>query len=347
MAEEAGVVIVEGALMIATLAWMMVFSNLALEIRQPWRDPSPHHVSFVTVQPHVRVEVLDWGGDGDVVLLLAGHGDTAHVFDDFAPRLVASGFRVLALTRRGFGASSQPEGGYDMISLTSDIVRVIEARRLRRVHLVGHSIAGDEMTRLAHTHPEKLQTLVFLDAAYDRIEARDIEATFPPLPPLPEPPPAQLSSPARVREYVERTTILMPESEIRATRVFSSDGRLVRSVTPDRILRALASAVEHPVYEKLRAPVLAIYAVPVTPGQLVPRYRQGYESGDEKVKAPLNAIFETWKRSAAAQRSRFRKAVPHARVIELTGASHYAFISHENDVLDEIVRFLRQNRYND
>ena len=329
--------------MIATLLWTMPFSNLALEVWQPWRDPSPHHVSFVTVQPQVRLEVLDWGGKGDVALLLAGHGDTAHVFDDFAPRLVASGFRVLALTRRGFGASSQPDHGYDLISLTSDIVRVIEARQLRRVHLVGHSLAGDEMTRLANTHPDKLQTLVFLDAAYDRIEAREIEATFPALPPLPEPAPAQLSSPARVREHVGRTTILMPESEIRATRVFSSDGRLVRSMTPDRILRAVASAVEHPDYEKLQLPILAIYAVPITPGQLVPRYRQAYESGDERVKAPLDAIFETWKRSAASQRDRFRKAVPHARVIELMGASHYVFISHEKKVVDEIVNFLRQN----
>ena len=32
-----------------------------------------------------------------------------------------------------------------------------------------------------------------------------------------------------------------------------------------------------------------------------------------------------------------------ARVIELMGASHYVFISHEKKVVDEIVNFLRQN----
>jgi non-heme chloroperoxidase len=51
----------------------------------PWRDPSPHSVQFVTVDKNVRLEVLDWGGSGRAVVLLAGGGDTAHVFDGFAP----------------------------------------------------------------------------------------------------------------------------------------------------------------------------------------------------------------------------------------------------------------------
>ena len=51
----------------------------------PWRDPSPHTVRFVTVDDGVRLEVLDWGGSGRPVVLLAGGGNTAHVFDDFAP----------------------------------------------------------------------------------------------------------------------------------------------------------------------------------------------------------------------------------------------------------------------
>jgi hypothetical protein len=39
-----------------------------------WRDPSPHTVQFVTVERDVRLEVLDWGGSGRSVVLLAGGG---------------------------------------------------------------------------------------------------------------------------------------------------------------------------------------------------------------------------------------------------------------------------------
>lgn len=125
------------------------------------------------------------------------------------------------------------------------------------------------MTRFARTYPDSVGKLVYLEAAYDRVEARQVEATFPKLPPLPGPTPADLASPASVRASVAQTTILLPESEIRATRVFGPDGRFVRPVTPDRILRALAEIVEHPIYDSIPAPILAIYAVPLTPVHLI------------------------------------------------------------------------------
>src|SRR5262245_36414583 len=47
-------------------------------------DTSRHTVSFVTVEPDVRLEVLDWGGTGESLVLLTGFGDNAHVYDHFA-----------------------------------------------------------------------------------------------------------------------------------------------------------------------------------------------------------------------------------------------------------------------
>jgi non-heme chloroperoxidase len=43
-------------------------------------DPTPHKVQFVTVEPGVKLEVLDWGGSGRTLVFLAGLGDTAHVY---------------------------------------------------------------------------------------------------------------------------------------------------------------------------------------------------------------------------------------------------------------------------
>ena len=65
-----------------------------------WTDPSPHRVQFDTVAAGVRLEVLDWGGNGTPLVFLSGLQDVAHGFDDFAPRFTDR-FHVLAITRRG------------------------------------------------------------------------------------------------------------------------------------------------------------------------------------------------------------------------------------------------------
>ena len=63
-------------------------------------------VKFIPVDKTVRLEVVDWGGSGRSVVLLAGGGNSAHIFDDFAPKLgAACHAHVYGITRRGFGAS--------------------------------------------------------------------------------------------------------------------------------------------------------------------------------------------------------------------------------------------------
>ena len=90
-----------------------------------WKDTSPHQTTLVTVEDDVRLEVLDWGGAGPALLLLAGLSDTAHVFDDIAPTL-ARRYRVVGVTRRGHPRSSAPATGYGPVRLAEDVVRVMD-----------------------------------------------------------------------------------------------------------------------------------------------------------------------------------------------------------------------------
>ena len=129
-------------------------------------DSSAPQVQFVTVEDGVHLEVIDWGGSGRAIVLLAGSGNTAHVFDDFAPKL-ADSYHVYGITRRGFGLSSHPASGYSEQRLADDVLNVLDSLHLDSPVLMGHSMAGGELSTLGAQHSDRLAALVYLDAARD------------------------------------------------------------------------------------------------------------------------------------------------------------------------------------
>jgi non-heme chloroperoxidase len=130
-----------------------------------WQDEQSHHTQhFVSVADNVKLEVLDWGGSGQPLVLLAGLGNTAHVFDPIAPRL-SRHFHVYGITRRGFGASSVPKTGYTADRLAKDVIAAINALGLQRPIIAGHSIAGEELSEIGMEFPERVAGLIYLDAA--------------------------------------------------------------------------------------------------------------------------------------------------------------------------------------
>lgn len=136
-----------------------------------WSDTSPHEVNSVAVEAGVRVEVLDWRREPrpelPTLFLLPGLGATVHSYDVIAAKL-AEKYNVVGMTRRGVGESSKPDHGYDVARLSQDVLEVIETLGIAAPVLVGHSIAGEELSYLGANHPERFSGLVYLDAAYDR-----------------------------------------------------------------------------------------------------------------------------------------------------------------------------------
>jgi non-heme chloroperoxidase len=132
------------------------------------RDRTPHQIQFVTVEENVKLEVVDWGGSGRALVLLAGGNNTVHSFDRFAPKLTTA-YRVYGITRRGSGTSSAPpptKANYAADRLGDDILAVMAALKLDRPILVGHSLAGEELSSVGSRHPEKVAGLIYLDAGY-------------------------------------------------------------------------------------------------------------------------------------------------------------------------------------
>jgi len=287
---------------------LLIVAATPVAAQSTWRDTTHHTAHFVTVQRGVKLHYLDFGGSGPPLVFLAGLGNTAHAFDDFAPAFTDR-FHVIAITRRGFGESDHPDSGYDTPRLVADIKAVLDSLELTRVTFIGHSIAGEEITRFAATYPARVDKLVYLDGAYDRVRAAmlitDDSVPAPAGESVPPPSAKDTSSEAAYVAYVRRSRgVNIPEADIRMR--FRHDGwreeasHAYQSIT-----------VEPPQYKRVKAPALAIYAV---------------DDSDDELYSLL--------------RQQFRDEVAHGQVVELHGAHHWIFVSNRAECLMAIRKFL-------
>lgn len=293
-------------------------------------DRSPHQVRFVAVAPGVSLEVLDWGGTGTPLVFLSGLQDVAHGFDDFAPQFTDQ-HHVVAITRRGYGASSQTEGGYELQGRVADLRAVLDSLGFGRVALAGHSIAGDELTAFAGEYPDRVAGLIYLDAAYDHSTLTTILGDSPPPPVMTA---ADSASPRGVQAFLLRAYGQhIPIGQVLAIGRYDAAGHLRGDVTPSRVDGLMLAGCGSPDYARVRAPVLAINAVIDSAPQLFPDWAH-YDSSGQAQARRFTAALQGW---AERERGRFRAGVPASELLELHGANHYVFDSNR----DEVARAMR------
>jgi pimeloyl-ACP methyl ester carboxylesterase len=302
-----------------------------------WKDPSPHSAQFVTVEKDVKLEVLDWGGSGRALVFIPGLGNTAHIFDQFAPKFTGN-YHVFGITRRGFGSSSAPASGYSADRLGDDVLAVLDSLKIAKPVLAGHSLGGEELSSVGSRHPERVAGLIYLDAGYAyafydhergdmNIDLVDLEKKL-----------AQLhlgKGPADPRPLIKE----LLEASLPAFEKDLREQQETLKTMPAALLAAQAAApVGMPTqaimsgmqkYTKIPAPILAIYAVPHDRGALAnpdPTARAADEARDEA--------------TTGAQAIAFESAQPSAKVVRIPHADHYVFRSNEADVLREMNMFL-------
>jgi len=321
------------------ILFALLVAPLYAQSSAAWKDPSPHVIRFVSVDKNIRLEVLDWGGSGRPIVLLAGGGNTAHVFDDFAPKLRAH-HHVYAITRRGFGAS-----GYSAIPngtdrLGEDVLAVMDSLQLNRPILVGHSIAGAELSWVASNYPNRLAGLIYLDAGYsyafdngkgsDIKEMQELHAPQPP-----QPGPGDLASFGSLKKYYERVDGFgFPEAELRQQRESTPEGAVGKQRNPPGGPMLMALIMGATKYTSIPVPSLFIFANPHSLGTWVD------ENTDSSVRTEAKDYSTALGLLTERQENSVKEGIPTAQVITIARANHYVYLSDEPDVLRDINAFL-------
>jgi non-heme chloroperoxidase len=86
-------------------------------------------------------------GSGPPVVLIHGYPLSSASWEKQIPVLLATGYRVIAYDRRGFGKSSQPTTGYNYDTFAEDLHKLIGHLKLKDFVLVGFSMGGGEVAR--------------------------------------------------------------------------------------------------------------------------------------------------------------------------------------------------------
>jgi non-heme chloroperoxidase len=300
-------------------------------------DASPHNITFVTVQPGVKLEVLDFGGgsgggSGSPLIFLSGLYNSGHSFDGFAEKFTVK-HHIYAITRRGFGASSFPppnDANYDADRLGDDVVAVIDSLHIQKPVIAGHSIAGQELSSVGTRYPDRIAGLIYLESLYPyafynpaepglaldaAIVRRDLDRMF-------DVQPSGAKWGALIKETQTAMVNLDQSLKDTAAMMDTINSLPAEPESPSDLAANKIVANPRP-YGAASVPVLAIIAMPRrcepqcdTPGM---------------------------KRTMAGDTARadlFEKTAPHARVVRIAKASHFIWRSNEAQVEQEMNAFL-------
>ncbi|WP_128981148.1 alpha/beta fold hydrolase [Streptomyces roseicoloratus] len=108
---------------------------------------------------------VEVAGEGPAVLLVHGFPDSHRLWRHQIAALNAAGYRTIAPTLRGFGASDRPEGGvaaYHPAKHVGDMLELLSRLDVDRCHVVGHDWGSGVAQGLAQFAAERVASLTLM-----------------------------------------------------------------------------------------------------------------------------------------------------------------------------------------
>lgn len=344
------------------------------DVGKSWHDTSPHHRVMISVSQDVQLEVLDWGGSGRPLIFLSGLGNTAHIWDNFAPQFTGS-HHVYAITRRGYGRSTHPSSGFTAERLGDDVLAVMDQLKIEKPVLVGHSLGGEELSSIGTHHPDRVSGLIYLDAAYTyaffdtagdyAMSLADVQQKLNALAIRPNEVELMEQTKESMKQFQENLerklngrknplppTLGPPSAEDRAS--FAAMLRRMTLATggtppeseihesfqpgPNGSVGALSASTDAPrkIFEAPEHFTTPIH-LPILAVMGYPQSKGLEFHADTPQKIAAAAAADA---NQARQIDAFEKGQPTAHVVRITNANHYIFISNETQVLAAMNTFL-------
>jgi pimeloyl-ACP methyl ester carboxylesterase len=115
-------------------------------------------------RPEGTLAYTDYGGQGELVLMLPGVGALRSEYRYLAPQLVEAGYHAVAVDLRGQGESSVPWEVYDVPSVGTDILALIEHLNAGPAHLIGTSFSPGAIVWATAERSQCVRSLILIGA---------------------------------------------------------------------------------------------------------------------------------------------------------------------------------------
>jgi pimeloyl-ACP methyl ester carboxylesterase len=265
-------------------------------------------------------------GSRTTVVLIHGSMAWSGSYHDLAVRLEDAGLHTVAIDLPPFGYSERPaDHDYSRAAQARRVRAVLDALRISRASLVGHSFGGGATIEAAMTLGDRIERLALLDVALGLDEEG-----------APEPPVGALWSIGPVRDVLVASSFTNPMMLGPTLRDFVYDDAVVDDAriaiyarplvvrgTTDAIGRWVLSGLYHDeraarsqqedAYRRFEAPVMVVW-------------------GREDTVTPL------------AQGEHVASLFPHAELVVLDGVSHIPHVEDVDAVAARLVPFLAGRR---
>lgn len=283
----------------------------------------------------VRLQYLDWGGQGEPLVLVPARCETPFVFGDLAP-LLLNRFRVLGMTARGCGGSGLASDGYTLDLQIRDLIGFLDAMNIKRATFAGHSASGGKVVRLARQFPSRVTRIVTFDIIYTEVP-EEFESKFHAAIAAQNKSPVQLSLESHRREFQAwelGTWSPALERDFQEQTEKSADGTLRYRRLPEGWQLAFVEDVKQGRYHETAISHPAIFFVALDLD--IERLKQF----PRDVQRELRPMAEAIRRARTEQIARYQKNGSHVRVVWLEDASHYPFVDRARELAEQMLTFL-------
>lgn len=221
-----------------TLKHLVLATAFAAGTTAHGQSPRPSSIALAT---GVRMSYVEHGpASGDPVIFIHGYSDSWYSYSRVLP-LLPPDVRGFALSLRGHGDSDRPASGYAMRDLATDVIAFMDAKRIVRATIVGHSMGSLVAQQVALAAPRRISGIVLIGAARSIRHFDGVDELRQVIDQLTDPVPEDF-----IREFQE-STVTVPVPPEFMKRVIAESSKLPARVWRDLLVGMLATAEATPL----------------------------------------------------------------------------------------------------